>query len=245
MNHPRWQALASLGFVGCMMPALSLMGCSSVTIYHYPGQENHPHVPESTEQRLKQCVEELKDDINAGFYSVDVKVSVDEDGNTVGVETEGMPNPNVGTCMRIALQGMRLPQDVVERGMLRTSASANGETLPDRGQIGEIVTITVVTIVFTEIVIEAVAITIGVTVTATVAAGVAERFARRKGKKRSCSDHVGECLMSPLASQPGTGPKHSLCHDCWMLCENGKWPKHVDQASRGQVSCYYGPGADE
>ncbi|MDI3284947.1 hypothetical protein QHF83_16725 [Polyangium sp. 15x6] len=129
--------------------------------------------------------------------------------------------------------------------MLRTSASANGQPMPDRGQIAEVVTVVVVTIVFTEVIIEAFAIAVGVTVTATVAAGAAEAFAKRKKpKKLSCSDHLGNCLMSPLADQPGTGPDHSLCHDCWMRCENGHWPTQVEQASRGQVSCWYGPEAD-
>ncbi|WP_282418837.1 hypothetical protein [Polyangium sp. 15x6] len=140
---------------------------------------------------------------------------------------------------------MTLPEDVLERSMLRTSASANGQPMPDRGQIAEVVTVVVVTIVFTEVIIEAFAIAVGVTVTATVAAGAAEAFAKRKKpKKLSCSDHLGNCLMSPLADQPGTGPDHSLCHDCWMRCENGHWPTQVEQASRGQVSCWYGPEAD-
>ncbi len=127
-----------------------------------------------------------------------------------------------------------------------TSASANEQAMPDRGPIGEVVTIVVVTIVFTEVIIEAFAIAVGVTVTATIAAGAAEAFAKRgrKPKKLSCSDHLGNCLMSELADQPGTGPDHSLCHDCWMRCEKGHWPKHVDQASRGRVSCWYGPEAD-
>jgi len=138
---------------------------------------------------------------------------------------------------------MRLPQNVVEKGMLRTSASANGQTMPDRAQIGEIVTITVVTIVFTEIVIEAVAITIGVTVTATVAAGVAESFAKRRKKRVSCQENLIKCLGSDWGGKPGNNRSTTLCPTCFGLCQaslDKQWPSQI---GTGQ-SCIY-PGYEE
>ncbi|MDC0745813.1 hypothetical protein [Polyangium mundeleinium] len=117
-------------------------------------------------------MDELRGTIEPGYYTLDASVKVDQEGRVVEVETTGQPNPDVGGCMRVALRGMTLPEDVLARGLFRTSASANKQVMPDRGPIGEVVTVVVVTIVFTEVIIEAFAIAVGVTVTATVAAGV-------------------------------------------------------------------------
>ena len=131
--------------------------------------------------------------------------------------------------MRIALRDMTLPEDVLERGILRTSASANGQATPDRGQIGEVVTVVVVTIVFTEIFIEAVAITIGVAVTATVAAEAAEAITRRANWRKKCDKHKTNCLGTDLASQPGELEGHSMCDYCHKECIKaaGKWPSGI------------------
>ncbi len=128
--------------------------------------------------------------------------------------------------MRIALRGMTLPEDVLERGMLRTSAPATGQVMPDRGPIGEVVTVVVVTIVFTEVIIEAFAIAVGVTVTATVAAGAAEAFAKRR-KRRSCTTHYDMCMDDITGDQDGNHRGETLCGTCQTMCKNGRWPKQI------------------
>lgn len=113
--------------------------------------------------------------------------------------------------------------------------------MPDRAQIGEVVTIVVVTVVFTEIVIEAVAITIGVTVTATVAAGVASSFAkRRKEKEPTCEDRYVACMDdASIADEPGNHWRSSLCNACRVTCKKEKkWPQSVPMGS-GTESCIY------
>ncbi|WP_272418163.1 hypothetical protein [Polyangium jinanense] len=192
-------------------------------------------MPEATAERLRACVDELSGTIEPGYYSLDASVKVDQEGRVVEVETTGQPNPDVGSCMRLALRGMTLPEDVLERGMLRTSASANRQAMPDRGPIGEVVTIVVVTIVFTEVIIEAFAIAVGVTVTATVAAGAAEAFAKRR-KRRSCTTHYEMCMDDITGDEDGNHRKESLCGTCLSICTNKKeWPRQI---GTGQ-SCLY------
>ncbi|MDC3955690.1 hypothetical protein [Polyangium jinanense] len=189
-------------------------------------------------------MDELSGTIEPGYYTLDASVKVDQEGRVVEVQTTGQPNPEVGACMRIALRGMRLPEDVLARSSLRTSVAANGQAMPDRGPIGEVVTIVVVTIVFTEVIIEAFAIAVGVTVTATVAAGAAEAFAKRKKPKKkdepTCVDHYEGCMDdASIADRLGDHWKSSLCNACRVTCEVTKdWPETVPM-SWGIESCKY------
>ena len=190
-------------------------------------------------------MDELRGTIEPGYYTLDASVKVDQEGRVVEVETTGQPNPDVGICMRIALRGMTLPGDVFERGLLRTFASAGGQAMPDRGQMGEVVTIVVVTIVFTEVVIEAFAIAVGVTVTATVAAGAAEAFAKRRKDPgvAKCRQRLNRCLDSNKGDEPGNNYNTTLCPTCFDRCMgsvNKEWPRHLDT---GQ-SCIY-PGYED
>ncbi|WP_136969273.1 hypothetical protein [Polyangium sorediatum] len=170
-------------------------------------------------------------------------MKVDQEGRVVEVETTGQPNPDVGGCMRIALRGMTLPEDVFARGLLRRPAAANGQGMPERGPIGEVVTVVVVvTVVFTEVIIEAFAIAVGVTVTATVAAGAAEALAkrRRKEKEPTCVDRYEACMDdASIADRLGDHWKSSLCNACRVWCERDKvWPDTVPM-SWGIESCKY------
>jgi len=223
--------------------SLMPLGCSSVKLNHYPHQEDLPRIPEATEKNLKECVEELKDGINAGFYYVDAKVTVDKNGDVVGLEAKGEPNPDVGRCMRIALRGMRVPEEVLERGVLRRSAAAaaDGQVMPDPAQMGEVVTIVVVTIVFTEIVIDAFAIAVGVTVTATLTAGAAAAIANRKKPKKdelSCTDRYVACIDSATGDEDGNHWRQTLCAACLRVCKKEEqWPQRLNE----EQSCRY-PG---
>ncbi|TKD08343.1 hypothetical protein [Polyangium fumosum] len=196
-------------------------------------------MPEATAERLRACVDELKSTIEPGYYSLDASIKVDQEGRVVEVETTGQPNPDVGGCMRIALRGMTLPEEVLARGLLRRPAAANGQGMPERGPIGEVVTIVIVTVVFTEVIIEAFAIAVGVTVTATVAAGAAEAFAKRR-KRRSCTTHYDMCMDDKTGDEDGNHRGESLCGTCRTMCKNGHWP---EQIGTGQ-SCLY-RGYDE
>ncbi|TKD08341.1 hypothetical protein [Polyangium fumosum] len=237
MRRPRRRPLLALGLLGGLALSLLPLGCSSARIYRPPAPDDRPHVPEATAERLRACVDELRGTIEPGYYSLDASIKVDQEGRVVEVETTGQPNPDVGGCMRIALRGMTLPEEVLARGLLRGSAAANGQGMPERGPIGEVVTVVVVvTVVFTEVIIEAFAIAVGVTVTATVAVGAAEAFAKRR--KRSCSDHLGICLERHPKNGPGEHHGGSLCHACWKKCSNGNWPEKVRLDERWE-SCAY------
>jgi len=241
MKSPRLRALVSLVLIACMTLALLPLGCSSVKLRHYPGEEGRPRLPAATEQGLTACMEQLKDNINAGFYSVDAKVEVNEDGDIVDVQTEGMPDPEVGICMRLALRHMTIPEDVLEQGLLGRTAAANGQAMPDRRQTGEVVTIVVITIVFTEIVIEAVAVSLAVGVTATVAAGAAEAVRRRRQKKeedKSCEGRYATCMGTPTGDEEGNHWRQSRCAACLRKCRvHNEWPEQLN----AEQSCIY-PG---
>ncbi|TKD02229.1 hypothetical protein [Polyangium fumosum] len=141
--------------------------------------------------------------------------------------------------MRIALRGMTLPEDVLAKGLLRRPAAANGQGMPERGPIGEVVTIVVVTVVFTEVIIEAFAIAVGVTVTATVAVGAAEAITRRQKWRDECDETLKNCLGTPLGGRWSRSWHETRCTACWQKCtnpQNKKWPAHVDLID-GKASC--------
>ncbi|MDC0747283.1 hypothetical protein [Polyangium mundeleinium] len=239
MRRPRWPPLLALGLLGCLTLSLLPLGCSSAKIYRPSVPDDRPRVPEATAERLRACVDELKSTIEPGYYTLDASVKVDQEGRVVEVETTGQPNADVGGCIRIALRGMTLPEDVLARSLFRSSTSANRQVMPERGPIGEVVTVVVVTIVFTEVIIEAFAIAVGVTVTATVAAGAAEAFAkRRKQKEPTCTDRYEACVDKGKDREMGNHWNETLCGTCLLLCNRyNQWPNHLDT---GQ-SCIY-PG---
>ncbi|MDI1427969.1 hypothetical protein [Polyangium sorediatum] len=244
MRRPRWPPVLSLGLLGCLTFSLVPLGCSSARIYRPPAPDDRPRVPEATAERLRACVDELSGTIEPGYYTLDASVKVDQEGRVVEVETTGQPNPDVGGCMRIALRGMTLPEDVLARGLLRRPAAANGQVMPERGPIGEVVTVVVVvTVVFTEVIIEAFAIAVGVTVTATVAAGTAEAFAKRKKKRVTCQENLIACLHTGWGGKRGSNQGASLCEACFKQCRDHVWPPSVDM-SWGFESCEF-PGYRE
>ncbi|TKD12431.1 hypothetical protein [Polyangium fumosum] len=198
------------------------LGCSSARIHYHPSiPEDRPRIPKGTADRIRECVDELSGTIEPGYYSLDAAVKVDPDGHVLEVETTGQPNPDVGICVRIALRGMRLSGEIFDRDVLRTSASGSGRATPDRGQVGEVVTIVVVTVVFTEVIIEAFAITVAVAVTATATAGAAKRAKREK----MCMPLLHECLGNKNHPNPDFGPEKD-CGACYRYCMNeGSWPE--------------------
>lgn len=221
MRGPSFRSLISLGIVICLTLSIMPLGCSSARIYSPSISDDRPRIPEPTADRIRECVDELKGTIEPGYYTLDAAVKVDPDGNVVDVETTGQPNPDVGICMRIALRGMRLSGEIFERDGLHTSALGSGLVMPDRRLVGEVVTIVVVTVVFTEVIIEAFAITVAVAVTATATAGAAKRLKR----ERMCQPLLHECLGNKKHPNPDFGPEKD-CGACYRYCMNeGSWPE--------------------
>ncbi len=56
---------------------------------------------------------------------------------------------------------------------------------------------------------------------------------------KTCSDHLGRCLGTPLAAKPGNHHGASLCEACYLHCRNDEWPDGVKILSRGWQSCKY------
>ncbi|TKC98534.1 hypothetical protein [Polyangium fumosum] len=127
MASPRVRTLVSFGLLGCATLALVPLGCASATI-RYPA-DDRPRVPAATAERLRACVAELGGELGGGYYTFDATVKVDEEGGVVDVKGKGVPSPELAVCMRIALRGMTVPEELLRLRKLRlsdTSAPANG-----------------------------------------------------------------------------------------------------------------------
>ena len=112
-----------IGLVGCATLALVPLGCASTTIRHHP--DDRPRLPAATAERLRACVDELGGELAGGYYTFEATVKVDEEGRVVDVKSTGVPHPELAICMRIALRGMTVPEDLL--GKLRRGCSRSEE----------------------------------------------------------------------------------------------------------------------
>jgi hypothetical protein len=151
------------------------LGCfSGASVRHADAYQGQPYLPEHTEERFKECAALVHKDATPEQRSVNAHVTLDEDGRVLKATTTGEPNPDVGECIRVNLQEMRVDKEVLAEASLRSTRTVaqTNESGRDRalvGQVVETVTITTVTVVFVEvIVIEEVGVLLGVTVGATL-----------------------------------------------------------------------------
>jgi hypothetical protein len=179
MDHPktnltRFRPFLSLWLIVCMLFSFLPLGCQSVQVRRANAYQGQPHLPNSTEERFKECAALVHKDATPEQRSVNAHVTLDEDGRVLKATTTGEPNPDVGECIRVNLQEMRVDKEVLAEASLRSTRTAaqNYESGRDRalvGQVIETVTVTTVTVVFVEvIVIEEVGVLLGVTVGATL-----------------------------------------------------------------------------
>jgi hypothetical protein len=169
-----WQpfrAFVSWWLIICMVFSLMPLGCHSVRLRHGSGRAGQPHLPEFTAEQLLECGELAQEDIESKWSAVDARVELDENGRVLSTTTKGEPNPEVGMCIRYALRNMRVSKDVIDNAGFRSisSSSPNAGTILNREYIAEPVTVTVVVIVFVDVIIEGALVALGITVTATVA----------------------------------------------------------------------------
>ncbi|HVK69415.1 MAG TPA: hypothetical protein VM694_33390 [Polyangium sp.] len=240
MACPRARTLLSLGLLGCTTTALVPLGCGA-TVRPLAQQDDRPRVPDATAERLRECVDEFGGDLSGGYYTFDVAVKVDEDGRVIDVASKGVPHADLAGCMRIALRGMTVPEELLGLRKLRLSESpapANGQTTAERGLVGN-PALVLVAITLADLIIEAAPIV--VVIAASVEIGKSEIAKAGRRKKETCSDQLGACLEKHPWNGPGDHHGASLCHACWMKCSNGKWPKEVELFPYGPVSCKYKP----
>lgn len=190
MNHPPFRAIVSFWLIVCMLLSFLPLGCHSFELRHPSAGLGQPYLPENTEEHLKECAALVHKDADLARRSVDARIKVDEDGRVVEATTTGEPNPEVGMCIRDALRNMHVDPDVIEEASLRSTRlpSSTAETAPNRAYVGQAdpVTITVVTIVYVEvIIIEEVVLALGIGVTASVALHAARDTAGASASKTS------------------------------------------------------------
>ncbi|HVK65445.1 MAG TPA: hypothetical protein VM694_13270 [Polyangium sp.] len=229
MTLPRARTLLSLGLLGCATTALVPLGCGA-TVRQLAQQDDRPRVPDATAERLRECVEEYGGDLGRGYYTFDYKVQVDEEGRVVDVASKGVPHADLAGCMRIALRGMTVPEELLGLRKLRLSASpANGQSTAERGLVGH-PALVAVAIALADLVIEVGPIV--VVIAASVEIGkseIAEAIQKRPRWEEMCNKKRTECLGTPLADQPGDIEGSSMCEYCRRVCfqDKGKWPKQA------------------
>ncbi|WP_282417109.1 hypothetical protein [Polyangium sp. 15x6] len=221
--------LLALGILGCATAALVPLGCSAKIVYPAQ-QDDRPRVPDATAERLRACVDELGGELRGGYYTFDVTVKVDEDGHVADVESKGMPHMELAACMRIALRGMTVPEELLGLRKLRLSASpapANGQAADERGLVGH-PALVAVAIALADLVIE-----VGPAVIIVCAASLELSKADivetvRKRDDDPCQELLNDCLDSPLQSKKGSVWNHSRCRTCFEKCRGeGKWPDKI------------------
>ncbi|MRG93879.1 hypothetical protein [Polyangium spumosum] len=188
------RTFVSFGLLGLATVALVPFGCSSATIRHHP--DDRPRLPAATAERLRACVDELGGELGGGYYTFDATVKVDEEGRVVEVEGRGVPHPELAICMRIALRGMTVSEELL--GKLRVSASpapANGQTAAERALVGNAAAFVLVVVALAEIVIDAAPVAVAIAAAVEATGEIAE-VAR---KPKQPPPNLNRCLDAAAA----------------------------------------------
>ncbi|MRG91164.1 hypothetical protein [Polyangium spumosum] len=236
------RTLFSCGLLGSATMALVPLGCSSARIRYPEQDDDRPRVPAATAERLRACVDELGGELERGEYTFDATVKVDEEGRVVDVKGKGVPHPELAICMRIALRGMTVPEELLRLRTLRvseTSAPANGQTAAEGGLVGHPGALVAVVIVLAELVIEAAPVAIAITAAVEVTGEIAEAVQKKPRWQTLCDRALTECLNSPRQSDWGDVPNSSRCVWCRKLCNEKGWPEQVPVHDGKFVPCRY------
>ncbi|MDI3291117.1 hypothetical protein [Polyangium sp. 15x6] len=241
MKVSRLRTIFSFGLLGCATAALVPLGCGA-TVRQLALQDDRPRVPDATAERLRACVDEFGGDLSGGYYTFDVAVKVDEDGRVVDVASTGVPHADLAGCMRIALRGMTVPEELLRLRKLRLSASpapANGQTAAERGLVGH-PSLVVVAIALADLIIEAAPIVVVIAASVEIGKSEIAEVGRKKSGPVSCQDHLNACLGSPWADLPGHVEGNKRCATCFELCKgSGTWPKGFELTDESWASCIY------
>ncbi|MRG93668.1 hypothetical protein [Polyangium spumosum] len=240
MPLQRNRTVLSVGLLLCATAALVPLGCAA-RIRHRA--DDRPRVPAATAERLRACVDELGGELERGYYTFDATVKIDEEGRVVDVKGRGVPHPELAICLRIALRGMTVTDELLRLRELRvpeSAAPANGQAPDERRLVGNPAVAVAVVVVLADLFIE-----VGTTVVVLAAAvemtgEIAETVRKEDEVPKTCSDHLGACLEKHPANKRGEHHKASVCHACWKKCsKDDGWPDEVPLFGRGRVSCKY------
>ncbi|MDC0748887.1 hypothetical protein [Polyangium mundeleinium] len=178
------RTLLSWGLLGCAAAALVPLGCAAKIVYPTV-EDERPRVPDATAERLRECVDEFGGDLPRGKFTFDVALTVDEDGQVVDVKSKGVPHEELAICMRIALRGMTVPEELVRLRELRLSespASTHGQTAAERGLVGHPGALVVVALALADLIIEAAPIVVVIAASVEIGKSEIAETARRRPK---------------------------------------------------------------
>ncbi|HVK66189.1 MAG TPA: hypothetical protein VM694_17015 [Polyangium sp.] len=212
-----------MGILGCAAAALVPLGCAAKIVY--PMQpDDRPRVPDATAERLRECVDEFEGDLPRGKFTFDVVLTVDEDGQVVDVKSKGVPHEELAICMRIALRGMTVPEELVRLRELRlpaSPASTHGQTAAERGLVGHPGALVIVAVALADLIIEAAPIV--VVIAASVEIGKSD--IAEAARKRRPKPNLNRCLD---AAAGGGAQWEDFCNaipkaedraECWSKTE--------------------------
>jgi hypothetical protein len=210
-------------------------GLGQVSVRQDPS-DHRPAVPDTTLERLRECVADYGGQLEPGRYYLNTHVRVDRDGINQGVSTNDIPKTShdLTACMRVALREMAIPEAI-----LQAPPSEDAAATVSRAYMGSPAVVVVVAVGLSEIVLEAGAITIlfAVTVEVVNEAGkdIAEARRRRKTKKDECTEHYDRCMGKALSREDGNHWRQTRCGACLRKCIRFEaWPTEV-----GNGSCDY------
>lgn len=176
MTYQRIRAFLSVVLsLGMVLSSFMPLGCFTGARVRHGAERDvgQPYIPQTTAEQFKECGELVQDGLPAGAIPIDAQITADRNGYVMDATTKGEPNPEVGICLRLALREMRVDPEVIDRAKRRaiSSSGPNVSTLPNRmhvGQVVEVVTVTVITVVYVEVFIEVSTVVLAVAITATV-----------------------------------------------------------------------------
>jgi len=185
------------GLLAICLSCSSIFG-HSVTVQHGRGKPDQAQIQEPTLERFKECGELVQEGLKPGNIPIDARVEVDRDGHVLTATTTGEPNPEVGICLRLALRDMRVDPEEIDRAKRRAASRSgpNVSMVPNRQYFGqievvEVVTATIVTIVYIDVFINLSAVALVVAVSAVV---------------YLAADAVVDAVAASVASAPARKP---------------------------------------
>lgn len=203
---------------------------SAPELYHLQNQNSRREfLPDETVKGLQACVDATAADLEDGVGRVRATVEVDQGGQVLRVELEGVPEgaPDLASCSRIVLREMSVPS------LPLRSDEPPGETAsapPAGNEMANPIVLAEAAIVLAEFMAQhggraiLYAVTLEV-VAATTVAGVHELRKRRK-KKDACAERYETCVATPLYYEQGMHIRNTRCNLCRLMCvnANGEWP---------------------
>ena len=232
---------AAVRLAAWVMLGLVPLGCGGglgqVSVRQDPS-DHRPAVPDTTLERLRECVADYGGQLEPGRYYLNTHVRVDRDGINQGVSTNDIPKTShdLTACMRVALREMAIPEAILQAPPTEDAAATMS-----RAYMGSPAVVVVVAVGLSEIVLEAGAITIlfAVTVEVVNEAGkdIADAARRRKSKRDDCTKSYTECMKSNVVG-PGNNWNISRCGSCLEKCKapDYVWPSYIPMPE-GWVTC--------